>query len=130
MMEVTIDVLEPSESPGEMPPGIRYLKDKISRSPLKYQSYLELATAFRSIPRQGHSHISIVAVPALRNLGDGEDSLAPLVHQENLLPGQRYPSNPLVKLQRRPLEWSGSERHGPQDGPAGTATGLSWGEYL
>ncbi len=49
-MEVTIDILEPSEAPGEMGPGIQYLEEKISRSPLKYQNYMELASAFRSIP--------------------------------------------------------------------------------
>ncbi len=50
VMEVTIDVLEPTEQPGELPPGLRYLEETMSRSPLKYQNYLELATAFRSIP--------------------------------------------------------------------------------
>ena len=49
-MEVTIDILEPSEDPGKIGPGIKYLEDKISRSPLKYQNYMELASAFRSIP--------------------------------------------------------------------------------
>jgi hypothetical protein len=49
-MEVTIDVLEPTDQPGELPPGLRYLEETMSRSPLKYQNYLELATAFRSIP--------------------------------------------------------------------------------
>lgn len=49
-MEVTIDILEPSEEPGEMGTGIQYLEEKISRSPLKYQNYMELASAFRSIP--------------------------------------------------------------------------------
>ena len=49
-MEVTIDVLEPTDQPGELPPGLRYLEDTMNRSPLKYQNYLELATAFRSIP--------------------------------------------------------------------------------
>ena len=49
-LEVTIDVLEPSEAPGKMAHGIQYLEDKISRSPLKYQNYMELASAFRSIP--------------------------------------------------------------------------------
>jgi len=50
-LEVTIDVLEPSEEPGKIAPGIQYLEDKISRSPLKYQNYMELASAFRSIPQ-------------------------------------------------------------------------------
>ncbi len=49
-MEVTIDVLEPTDEPGELPPGLRYLEETMSRSPLKYRNYLELATAFRSIP--------------------------------------------------------------------------------
>jgi len=49
-LEVTVDVLEPSEKPGKMAPGIQYLEEKISRSPLKYQNYMELASAFRSIP--------------------------------------------------------------------------------
>jgi hypothetical protein len=49
-MEVTIDVLEPTDEPGELPPGLRYLEETMSNSPLKYQNYLELATAFRSIP--------------------------------------------------------------------------------
>jgi hypothetical protein len=49
-LEVTIDILEPSEEPGKIGPGIRYLEEKISRSPLKYQNYMELASAFRSIP--------------------------------------------------------------------------------
>ena len=48
-MEVTIDVLEPTDQPGELPPGLRYLEETMSRSPLKYQNYLELATAFREI---------------------------------------------------------------------------------
>ena len=50
-LEVTIDVLEPSEEPGKIAPGIQYLEDKINRSPLKYQNYMELASAFRSIPQ-------------------------------------------------------------------------------
>ena len=50
VMEVTIDVLEPTDRPGELPPGLRYLEETMSRSPLRYQNYLELATAFRSIP--------------------------------------------------------------------------------
>ncbi|KQC16126.1 MAG: hypothetical protein APR56_09745 [Methanosaeta sp. SDB] len=49
-MEVTIDVLEPTDRPGELPPGLRYLEETMSRSPLKYQNYLNLATAFRQIP--------------------------------------------------------------------------------
>ncbi len=49
-MEVTIDVLEPTDQPGELPPGLSYLEETMSRSPLKYRNYLELATAFRSIP--------------------------------------------------------------------------------
>jgi len=49
-LEVTVDILEPSEEPGKIGPGIRYLEEKISRSPLKYQNYMELASAFRSIP--------------------------------------------------------------------------------
>ncbi len=49
-MEVTVDILEPSEEPGKIGPGIQYLEEKISRSPLKYQNYMELASAFRSIP--------------------------------------------------------------------------------
>lgn len=49
-MEVTIDVLEPTDEPGELSPGLSYLKESIDRSPLKYRNYLELATAFRSIP--------------------------------------------------------------------------------
>jgi len=49
-MEVTIDVLEPTDQPGELPPGLRYLEETMSRSPLKYRNYLELATAFREIP--------------------------------------------------------------------------------
>jgi len=49
-MEVTIDILETSDEPGKMGPGIQYLEEKISRSPLKYQNYMELASAFRSIP--------------------------------------------------------------------------------
>lgn len=48
-LEVTIDVLEPSEEPGKIATGIQYLEEKIIRSPLKYQNYMELATAFRSI---------------------------------------------------------------------------------
>ncbi len=50
VMEVTIDVLEPTDQPGELPPGLRYLEETMSRSPLRYRNYLELATAFRSIP--------------------------------------------------------------------------------
>ena len=57
-LEVTIDVLEPSEEPGKMAPGIQYLKEPMSRSPLKYQSYMELATAFRSIPMGEKSTIN------------------------------------------------------------------------
>ena len=49
-LEVTVDILEPSEEPGKIGPGIQYLEEKISRSPLKYQNYMELASAFRSIP--------------------------------------------------------------------------------
>lgn len=49
-MEVTIDVLEPTDQPGVLPPGLRYLEETMSRSPLKYRNYLELATAFRAIP--------------------------------------------------------------------------------
>lgn len=49
-LELTIDILEPSEQPGNISPGLQYLEDKISRSPLKYQNYMELASSFRSIP--------------------------------------------------------------------------------
>ncbi|MDP8215364.1 MAG: hypothetical protein RAO92_03515 [Candidatus Euphemobacter frigidus] len=49
-LEVTIDILEPSEEPGGMAPGIQYLEEEMSRSPLKFQSYLNLASAFRTIP--------------------------------------------------------------------------------
>ncbi len=56
-MEVTVDVLEPTDRPGELPPGLRYLEETMSRSPLKYRNYLELATAFRAIPLGGEETI-------------------------------------------------------------------------
>jgi len=50
VLNITIDILEPSEQPGGMGPGLRYLEAEMKRSPLKYQSYQELASAFREIP--------------------------------------------------------------------------------
>ncbi len=50
VLNIMIDILEPSEEPGGMGPGLHYLEAEMSRSPLKYQSYQELASAFRSIP--------------------------------------------------------------------------------
>ncbi|MFH1038084.1 MAG: hypothetical protein V1789_05380 [PVC group bacterium] len=70
-IEVTIDVLQPTDEPGEMAPGLRYLEKTMRRSPLKYQNYLELATAFRAIPLgkeetisfQLRRHLKLVIIP-------------------------------------------------------------------
>ena len=71
VLEITVDVLEPTDQPGEIDPGIRYLKDEMTRSPLKFQNYMNLATAFRSIPLNQTAtidfnlrrHLQIVIIP-------------------------------------------------------------------
>ncbi len=50
VLELTIDVLQPTDEPGKIAPGLQYLEKTMRRSPLKYQNYMELATAFRTIP--------------------------------------------------------------------------------
>jgi len=71
VLEITVDVLEPTDQPGEIDPGIKYLKEEMSRSPLKFQNYLNLATAFRSIPLNQTAtidfnlrrHLELVIIP-------------------------------------------------------------------
>lgn len=49
-VNIMVDVLEASEKAGEIDPGLAHLRGRILKSPLKYQSYRNLASTARSIP--------------------------------------------------------------------------------
>lgn len=118
-LEITIDVLEPTDQPGEIDPGIKYLEDEMSRSPLKFQNYLTLATAFRRI-RIGEEtkidfklrrKLEIVIIPkkisaetsrfSLRLLTDGNlvlDTEMTLVHNGTVMIGASGHPNLIIAI--------------------------------
>lgn len=49
-VNIMVDVLEASEKPGDIDPDLAYIRGQIQRSPLKYQSYRNLASAAQTIP--------------------------------------------------------------------------------
>lgn len=49
-VNILVDVLEASEKPGDIDPGLAYIRQQIQRSPFRYRTYRNLASAFRTIP--------------------------------------------------------------------------------
>ena len=45
-----IDVMEASDQPGSIDPGLAYIREQIQRSPFRYQRYRTLASTSRTIP--------------------------------------------------------------------------------
>lgn len=44
-----IDVLEASDQPGQIDPGLAYIREQIKRAPFRYQRYRTLASASRTV---------------------------------------------------------------------------------
>jgi hypothetical protein len=57
-----IDVLEASDQPGQIDPGLAYIREQIRRAPFRYQRYRTLASASRTVP-MGKSDTLVFLVP-------------------------------------------------------------------